>query len=309
MPFLSLLSPYLLCLLLRQQQLQSMLNWVSIFLKRNENKNNIIILDKLTVSSNIESMVMNSPLLQHKFLRTFSEGTFSDMALATKLFVQNHYAYSRNFPKYLQLIVDKLNAISEDTSILYENQEEEKGNYSVEQLANLQRHGIEAEWVAGIPHPQLLRSFLNKVGVTDNDIENPHTIGGNFARDILYLYDQSNPCEALAIIAFGIEKTVSHLYQYLWSGFEKQSFIEKKDYVFFPLHVLVDDGHADHLIESFHRLYEKDPGMCNTAPSTVETVLRLRAQMYTDLFALINTLSPPPPSSIPITEHQHVQEY
>jgi hypothetical protein len=50
------------------------------------------------------------------------------------------------------------------------------------------------------------------------DLKDPNTIGGVFTRDIILMYDESNACEALAIIGFAIERTIPKLCQYIWDA-------------------------------------------------------------------------------------------
>lgn len=45
------------------------------------------------------------------------------------------------------------------------------------------------------------------------------------------------------------------------------------DFVFFPPHILIDDGHADHLKGA---LYARDPSQCAKAPEAVHKVMVLR---------------------------------
>ena len=62
------------------------------------------------------------------------------------------------------------------------------------------------------------------------------------------------------------------------------------DFVFFPLHILVDDGHADHFKEKFFELYAQDREQCKNAPALVRDLLARHAQMFTDLKARVEAL-------------------
>jgi L-fuculose-phosphate aldolase len=53
--------------------------------------------------------------------------------------------------------------------------------------------------------------------------------------------------------------------------------------VFFPLHILVDDGHADHLKAAFTALYARNKDQCSGAVDTVRRVLARRSKMLSDL--------------------------
>lgn len=244
------------------------------------------------VVKDLTDEVAASTLLHHPFLQCFATGGYVDMNLATHEFALNHYAYSRNFLKYLQSVKDKLaKASPEDVHLLSENMKEEMGNYEEEDLKTLEEHGVRRDLVDKKAHAKLIRHFLDTVGVKSEDFENTNTIGAVFTRDILKMYDEANACEALAIIGFAIEQTVASLYQFIWDGLKSHTSMNPDDFVFFPLHILVDDGHADHLKNAFHALYSRDKEQCKNAPTVVRAVLDRRSQMLTDLKAHIETLS------------------
>lgn len=255
------------------------------------------------LTARLTKEVSESNLLTHDFLTCFQNGGYFDMSIATRVFALNHYAYSRHFLKYLQFVKDKLAAVSpQDVHLLAENVEgkrmlpsacdclswrlciaEELGQYEEEDLQVLVDHGIKADLVKGIPHTVLIRRFLERVNVSQADFENTETIGAVFTRDILQMYNESNACEAIAMIGFSVEQTVPTLYQYIWDGLKHHTEMTPEDIVFFPLHILVDDGHADHLKDAFKALYARDPWMCANARDKVHQVLRRRSKMLSDL--------------------------
>jgi hypothetical protein len=49
------------------------------------------------------------------------------------------------------------------------------------------------------------------------------------------MYDESDACEASAIIGFAIERTIPKLYQYIWDALTLQTDLESHDYLFFLL--------------------------------------------------------------------------
>lgn len=244
------------------------------------------------VVKDLSEEVSASELLHHPFLQCYAQGGYRDMNVATHEFALNHYAYSRNFLKYLQNVKDKVaQASPDDVHLLSENMDEEMGNYEEDDLVALEAHGIRRDLVNKKPHTQLIRHFLNTVGVTAEDFENQNTIGAIFTRDILKMYDEANACEALAIIGFAIEQTVATLYQFIWEGLKSHTSMNPDDFVFFPLHILVDDGHADHIKSAFHALYARDKNQCVNAPSVVQAVLARRSKMLSDLKAHVESLS------------------
>jgi len=91
---------------------------------------------------------------------------------------------------------------------------------------------------------------------------------------------EGDACVGLAIMAFAIESTVSRLYQFIWDGL-KLSSMEPSAYAFFPLHVLIDDGHADALKVAWMKQYDLNPKQCyENSYNAVKTILDARAQWY-----------------------------
>ena len=103
---------------------------------------------------------------------------------------------------------------------------------------------------------------------------------------ILNMYKDANACEALAVVGFAIEETVSILYKFIWDGLKKTD-MNPQDYVFFPLHILVDDHHADLLIAGFANYMKTNPEACARAPELVMATLDRRTQMLDELRELV----------------------
>jgi len=234
----------------------------------------------------ISAGVAEHYLLRHDFLQCFSEGEFGDSMVATNIFARNHYTYSKNFIRYLTMVKDKL---SDERSrhLIMENMEEENGNYEEDDLSTLASHGVNKNLISGIPHKVLIKHFLSVVGVTEEmlSVEDNNSPGGAFTKYMLDLYEKSNACEALAVIGFSIEQTVPQLYQFILDGL-KRGPMDPDDYVFFPLHILVDDGHADLLKGAFAREWARDPAQCANAESLVFEVLDRRTKMLSEVRTL-----------------------
>ena len=98
-----------------------------------------------------------------------------------------------------------------------------------------------------------------------------NSAGYKFRNFMLSKYEESNVCEALSIIGFAIEETVSSIYDPLWKGLIKYTNLLKKDIIFFPLHILLDDGHSDLLKKSF-LYYFNNPNtnsLCSNAANVI----------------------------------------
>ncbi|CAE7433531.1 unnamed protein product, partial [Symbiodinium microadriaticum] len=214
--------------------------------------------------------VHNHYLLHHDYLVCLQSGSFTDLKLATKIFAENHYVYSKNFKRYLTMVAEKVD--DSVKHLLLENLQEEDGLYEEDSIMAMVNAGIPREHFDQLPHKVLITNFLSAVGVEADALNNMGSPGGRFTTWILNLYRDANACEALAIVGFAIEETVSILYQFIWDGLKKTD-MNPQDYVFFPLHILVDDHHADLLITAFANYMKTTPEACARAPELVMSML------------------------------------
>merc|ERR1719384_2248179 len=111
--------------------------------------------------------------------------------------------------------------------------------------------------------------------------------GEVFTKFMLNLYGESNVCESLAVIGFAIEESVSSLYHFIWNGLQHHTPLTGDQIVFFPLHILIDDGHADLLKLGFKHYLQNEPALCVNAEAVIRDVLRRRIKMYDDIRAQI----------------------
>jgi len=202
------------------------------------------------------------------------------MLKATKIFARNHFVYSRNFIKYLETAASKIKDDDIKAPIL-ENIGEENGGYEEKDLVTMEEHGIKREWFDKLKHVRLSERFLQSLDIDFSKVsfDSP---GGRFTTYMLDSLEQATACEALAILGFAIEETVSTLYMYIWNGLKKTSLTPDK-IVFFPLHILVDDGHADLLQQGFEKYLHSDPASCANASTIVTGIMRRRSQMFDEV--------------------------
>jgi len=238
----------------------------------------------------LDAYIASSYLLQHDFLRCFEMGGFHNMTDAASMFALEHYVYSKNFIDYLKTVAAKIDVDSIKAPIL-ENIHEEKGNYEQEDIEELRAIGIEEEWYNRIPHKLLSQRFFESLGIeaadipaiSSTEIKEDDGAGVVFTKFMLDLYEESNVCDSLAVIGFAIEETVSRLYQFVWKGLKDHTPLTDEEIVFFPLHILIDDGHADLLKLGFKHYVQNAPGLCTGARDVVEKVLEMRIKMYDDI--------------------------
>lgn len=234
----------------------------------------------------MEKAVREHYLLSHDFLRCFQSGEFTDIKHAVRVFAENHYTYSKNFIRYLRMVADKVS--NDIRPLLLENISEEDGHYEESDLVGMEENGIPRAWFNEKPHRDLIMKFLLAADVDQSMFNRTDHPGGRFTAWILDQYTKANACEALAVIGFAIEETVSTLYQFLWEGLKKTD-MNPEDYVFFPLHILVDDGHADLLKRGFMSYWAENPIQCQRAPQLIQEVLDRRSQMLDELVEIMAT--------------------
>jgi len=243
----------------------------------------------------LDEVIASSYLLRHSFLRCFEGGEFLNMTDAASVFALNHYVYSKNFIDYLRTVAAKIDSEEIKRPIL-ENINEEKGNYEAEDIDTLSSMGIAEEWYNRIPHKVLSQRFFESLGIDPEDIPAiDGSAGGSlvetdddgpgelFTKFMLNLYGESNVCESLAVIGFAIEESVSRLYEFIWNGLRDHTPLTGDQIVFFPLHILIDDGHADLLKLGFKHFVQNQPALCGNVDDVIHNVLRKRIKMYDDI--------------------------
>merc|ERR1719242_2868393 len=246
----------------------------------------------------LDALVSSSYLLRHSFLRCFEGGDFANMTEAASIFALNHYVYSKKFIDYLRSVAAKIES-EEIRAPILENIAEENGNYESEDVDTLSAMGIDSKWYNKIPHKVLGQRFFESLGIDAEDIpavESGEGVlveseedgpGELFTKFMLKLYGESNVCESLAVIGFAIEESVSRLYEFIWNGLRDHTPLTGDQIVFFPLHILIDDGHADLLKLGFKHYLQNEPALCINAEAVINEVLRRRIKMYDDIRAQI----------------------
>ena len=230
----------------------------------------------------LDNLVQDHYLTEHDFLKCFSDGDFKDMTEAASILAKNHFVYSKNFINYLQTVASKIDSPTISEPIL-ENINEELGNYEEQDIQKLTSIGIQEDWYNHIPHKYLSKRFFNALDLDIDTDLNSNSPGATFTKYMLDMYENTNVCESLAIIGFAIEETVSTLYQYIWKGLKEHTSLTGDEIVFFPLHILIDDGHADLLKLGFKHYVEVNGTMCDNAEDIIRSVLDRRVQMFDEV--------------------------
>jgi L-fuculose-phosphate aldolase len=230
----------------------------------------------------IDDLVEQHSILQHPFLKHFQSVKYADMNSATQDFATEHYVYSRNFQVYLKNVLRKIDD-EESIKLIGANIKEESGHYDEDDLEFMEKHDIGRESYNGIAHPKLMKRFVKAAKANENF---EGGAAGKFTDLMIDTTANSDVCVGLAILAFAIESTVSRLYSFIWDGLKMSKVLKKSDYVFFPLHILIDDGHADALKTAWWRYYQKSPNTClESSYKATKMILDARVQWYDTLHA------------------------
>jgi quercetin dioxygenase-like cupin family protein/pyrroloquinoline quinone (PQQ) biosynthesis protein C len=181
--------------------------------------------------------------VSHPYLKALSAGTLPDLHFALGDFARHYYGYSAHFPRFLTALISRLEKPDHRKPLLA-NLTEESGHYEPEALEELSRCGIEADWIVGIPHPELFQRFRHAMGVSGTDPASVHLEVVAWRELLLGRLSNGSPAEALGALGLGTECIVQTIYQPFVDAIRQLSTpLNPRDSVFFQLHTVVDDQH------------------------------------------------------------------
>ncbi len=197
------------------------------------------------------------PAVCHPYLSDLAEGNLPDLPWALRDFAQQYPGYCAHFPRYLTVVISKLESADHRNTLL-QNLTEESGTLDDEELEILTEYGIDPAWVQGIPHPKLFERFQRAIGVQDPDPD-----GQDDALEVVcwresfyLLLANGSSAEAVGAIGLGTENIVNKIYSPIIRALKRLGTIERRDYVFFELHCEVDDDHHEALLRIAHDFAE-----------------------------------------------------
>lgn len=182
--------------------------------------------------------------VKHPYLEALGSGTLPDMRWALADFAAQYYGYSRHFPRYLTTVMSRLEDPKHQRALL-ENLTEESGHYEQDELDELAANGIAADWIVGIPHPQLFLRFANALNVVPSKIDSDAVLC--WREMFLAVLTHGAPAEAVGALGLGTENIVRTIYQPFVRALGSIPGLSPRDTVFFPLHTTVDDHHQETL--------------------------------------------------------------
>lgn len=184
----------------------------------------------------------NHRAVRHPYLRALADGSLPNPAGALADFAHQYLGYSAHFPRYLTALISRL----EDPGhrhLLLTNLVEETGQYDSGELGTLADLGIQAEWIVGVPHPELFRRFQQAVNGAGNKGGGEELEVVCWREMLLSVINMGSPAEAIGALGLGTESIVPDLYAPFVQAIGRHGGLHPRDTVFFPLHTLVDDAH------------------------------------------------------------------
>lgn len=183
--------------------------------------------------------------VHHPYLLALGNGTLPDPLAALQDFAHHYHGYSLHFPRYLTAVISRLDNPRHRNALL-DNLNEESGQYGEEELAALKLEGIEAEWILGIPHPELFERFRQALG-GGADSNDEHIEVTCWREQFLGILSHGSAAEAVGALGLGTEGIVQSIYQPIRKAVNRLGTLQPQDCVFFPLHTCVDDDHQETL--------------------------------------------------------------
>lgn len=212
--------------------------------------------------------------LHHPYLDALEKGTLPNPVGALRRFTAEYAVYTKSFQNYLLLCMSKLEE-QKHRSILLENLCEESGIIEEEELEELEELGIKAEWVQGVPHPEMFAHFRKAIGA--DAVSDTGEIAHIWKELFVSQLTQANAAEALGALGLGTESIVKHFYRPLIRAIRNHTDLDRRDYVFFELHAELDDEHGELMLEIAAELIEQDPANAEAMRRGMQKALGLRS--------------------------------
>lgn len=226
----------------------------------------------------LAEIALSHRAVSHPYLVDLASGNLPNPRWALTDFARHYHGYSSHFPRYLTALISRL-VEAKHRAALLENLMEEAGQYSDEDLALLQRMGIESEWIVGVPHPSLFQRFRMALGMEQEAGEDEHIEVICWREMFLSVLTHGSPAEAVGALGLGTENIVRSLYGPLVQAIESAAHIPPRDAVFFPLHTAVDDHHQAALANIASDL-AKTPENRSDLSIGMHKALALRAEFW-----------------------------
>jgi 2-polyprenyl-3-methyl-5-hydroxy-6-metoxy-1,4-benzoquinol methylase len=232
---------------------------------------------------NLKEKAFNSVTVNHPFL----EFKMKNVENALKVFAFQYSWYSRNFVRFLRLIMKHLDP--KDQEILEENISEEMGLVNEDELLKL---GIDPSWVMNKRHTELFKNFQKALGLDMNLLEKEELFCEEvkqWTKDLFEICNKS-PAMGIGALCFGTEAIVKPIYKKILKAIEHNTNLHPKDYIFYPLHIYFDDDHADSLEKLSIKYAQTQKGREEIEYGT-QVALLGREKVFSAILKMVQTTS------------------
>lgn len=211
----------------------------------------------------LKQEISEHPAHHPPFLLSLANGSKKDPLSALRSYAHQYSFYSAHFTTYLNGVISQL-ANPEHKRMLEENMLEELGDPNSDLLENR-------------PHVELFEIFKRAVGVTStySQVTPPLPSVKMWSSQFHQLCSSGPVGIGLGAIGLGTEWIVPQQYQYLLRGIERCPSLGEEARLFFDLHLVADDEHAEDLI-SITKAHAQTPREREAIRYGVFTALHLR---------------------------------
>ena len=229
----------------------------------------------------ITEAINHKAIDNHPYLVALQNGDFKNPFLVLRDFASQYGHYSAWFPRYLTATISKLERPDHSKALIH-NLSEESGHMEEADLESLRAVGIKDDWIHRIPHPVLFKRFQDAMGVSQNN--EPGLEVKIWRETFLWLVTSGAPCMALGAIGLGTEYIVKYIYKYILESIKNNTNLTLYDYVFFPMHMEVDDQHSQDLMKIGEDLIQESKLHESDFKHGMRIALNARASFWDDMY-------------------------
>jgi pyrroloquinoline quinone (PQQ) biosynthesis protein C len=201
--------------------------------------------------NSLQERADNHRAVRHPYLQRLAKGDVPNTLAAIQDLTFQYQAYSGDFIRYLTATIAQLTERPHRAALL-QNLTEEAGQIHEEDVPELEKIGIDVEWIRGIAHPHLYIRFLDAVGIDEKYRDtHPYADEAEIWRDMfLDLCLKGGAAQALGAIGLATENVVKYIYRPILDAIDNHlPDMSRKDRVFFDLHAALDDEHGEVLTD------------------------------------------------------------
>lgn len=239
----------------------------------------------------LQDYALRSRAANHELLERIAQGAYPNLAATIERFLSEYYHYSHQFTRYLTATMANLTE-PEHRAALVRNATDEVGHVTPDEAAELLRNGINPEH-ARAPHPELFRRFLRAIGVKPEEVLRRGPSAPTLAwiesfRDLCHYGGEHQAVGALGVATEGI---VAIMYRRILRGIHAAwPHLTQADTIFFDLHAVVDDDHADTLRHISETLATTPEGRKKLLVGVMRS-LSARAAFFDEMMADLDALA------------------